>query len=45
MSHELGHAFGLDHCTVTSVMNQSRDRDTIYLTQDDDIDGLIDSWD
>lgn len=44
MSHEIGHAFGLDHSTATAIMNHSRDRNTVYIMQSDDISGLNASW-
>ncbi|GIP26845.1 hypothetical protein J23TS9_19750 [Paenibacillus sp. J23TS9] len=44
--HELGHSFGLDHTypPVLSVMNSSRDRETIYTPQTDDINGINASY-
>ncbi|SFE87446.1 Matrixin [Paenibacillus algorifonticola] len=40
--HELGHALGLDHVSVlvTAIMNSSRDRETVYTPQTDDINGV-----
>lgn len=37
--HELGHALGLDHTGGTSIMNSSRNRNTMTTPQSDDIKG------
>lgn len=39
-NHELGHVFGLDHTTGTSIMNSNRNRNVIYVPQTDDIAGV-----
>lgn len=38
-THEIGHGLGLDHSTAVAVMNQNRDRETIYTPQTDDVNG------
>lgn len=36
-THELGHALSLGHNSVTSIMNDSRNRNTLYTPQSHDI--------
>jgi hypothetical protein len=38
--HELGHGLGLDHSTLTAIMNSNRNRTSIYTPQSDDINGI-----
>jgi hypothetical protein len=38
--HEWGHALGLDHVGGSALMNDVRNRDTIYVPQSDDIKGI-----
>jgi hypothetical protein len=39
--HEQGHGFGLGESSVNpALMNQNRDRETIYKPQQDDINGI-----
>lgn len=40
--HELGHAMGLDHVfpPYLAIMNSSRDRETVYIPQKNDKDGI-----
>ena len=43
--HEFGHAFGLSDLTSgTAIMNNNRNRGTLYTAQSDDISGVNDSW-
>ncbi|MEN6391129.1 MAG: matrixin family metalloprotease [Syntrophomonas sp.] len=43
--HELGHAMGLsDLGSGTAIMNQYRDKSTIYTPQSDDINGVNSNW-
>jgi hypothetical protein len=45
-SHELGHWIGTGHSTVSpSVLNLSRDRDTVYTSQEDDECAVNDLYD
>jgi hypothetical protein len=45
IAHELGHTIGLDEGNVSgSLMDQNRNRNTIYLPQPDDKRGAIASW-
>jgi hypothetical protein len=39
-SHELGHVMGIHHVSGTSIMNDKRNRKTIYKPQSDDIKGI-----
>lgn len=38
--HEMGHGFGLGHSSAYAIMNTSRDRYTLYVPQQDDLDGV-----
>lgn len=38
--HEMGHSLNLAHNSVTSIMNNYRDRNTMHTPQQDDIDGV-----
>jgi hypothetical protein len=38
--HELGHALGLDHTANAALMNDARDRATIYTPTTEDINGI-----
>ncbi|MGX9808846.1 matrixin family metalloprotease (plasmid) [Exiguobacterium acetylicum] len=38
--HELGHAFGIAHNSGTSIMNSSRDRNSMITPQTDDVNGV-----
>jgi predicted Zn-dependent protease len=43
--HELGHAFGLtDLSSGTAIMNNNRNRSTVYTAKTDDINGVNASW-
>lgn len=45
IAHELGHTIGLDEGNVPgSLMDQNRNRNTIYVPQPDDRQGAIASW-
>lgn len=39
-NHELGHVLGLDHTNNPAIMNINRDRQSMYLPQTDDINGV-----
>ncbi|GGB72904.1 peptidase [Fictibacillus barbaricus] len=39
-THELGHAMGIDHNDINSIMNSARNREVLYMPQTDDINGI-----